>query len=53
MRNFSKDKLRKHIERIDGNINDYLKQLDEQDERESHVPKPTTEELKQKIIILP
>ncbi len=49
MRNFSREKLKKYLERIDNNIDEYLKQLDEEDAKECHVPKPTSEELKEKI----
>jgi len=48
-RNFSREKLRKYIQRIDDKVDAYLKQLDEEDEKEKDIKTPTAEELKQKI----
>lgn len=48
-RNFSKRKLNSFIKKIDQNIEDYLNDLDENDELEAEVHKPTAEEIQEKI----
>jgi hypothetical protein len=48
-RNFTKNKLTKLIKKIDDEIDSYLDELDEGDEREKDVKQPTAEELKKKI----
>ena len=48
-RNFTKNKLTKLIKKIDDEIDSYLDDLDEGDEREKDVKEPTAEELRKKI----
>jgi transposase len=48
-RNFTKNKLSKLIKKIDDEIDSYLDDLDEGDEKEKDVKQPSTEELKEKI----
>jgi len=48
-RNFSKRKLNSFIKKIDQQIEDYLNDLDENDELEAQVHKPTAEEIQEKI----
>jgi transposase len=48
-RNFTAEKLDKAIKEIDAKINDYLSELDEADEQEAEVKRPTCEQLKEKI----
>ncbi len=48
-RNFSKRKLNSFIKKIDQQIEDYLNDLDENDELEAEVHKPTAEEIQEKI----
>jgi len=48
-RNFSKRKLNSFIKKIDQQIEDYLNDLDENDDLEAEVHKPTAEEIQQKI----
>jgi transposase len=51
-RNFSARKLKNQTEELDAKIQDYLDQLDKNDEQEADLPRPTAEELKKKIEIL-
>jgi len=48
-RNFTKRKLNSFIKKIDQQIEDYLNDLDENDELEAEVHKPTSEEIQEKI----
>ena len=48
-RNFTKNKLTKLIKKIDAEIDSYLDDLDDGDEREKNVKQPSSEELKKKI----
>lgn len=48
-RNFSKRKLNSFIKKTDQQIEDYLNDLDENDELEAEVHKPTAEEIQEKI----
>jgi hypothetical protein len=48
-RNFSDKKLDKAINEIDKKIRSYLDELDEADEQEAEVKRPTAEQLKEKI----
>ncbi|MFQ5943662.1 MAG: IS1182 family transposase [Anaerolineales bacterium] len=48
-RNFSKRKLNSFIKKIDQQIEDYLNDLDENDDLEAEVHKPTAEEIQEKI----
>ncbi|MFQ5917934.1 MAG: transposase, partial [Candidatus Binatia bacterium] len=48
-RNFTSKKLKRMIQGVDVKIEDYLKELDRQDQREAGVRAPTVEELKEKI----
>jgi transposase len=48
-RNFTKKKLRKALKRIDEKIEQYLNELDANDEKEAEVHKVTAEELNKKI----
>ncbi|MCJ7567844.1 MAG: transposase, partial [Anaerolineales bacterium] len=48
-RNFSKRKLNSFIMKTDQQIEDYLNDLDENDELEAQVHKPTAEEIQEKI----
>ena len=48
-RNFSLKRLEKVIKEIEAKIEEYLKELEEQDKRESEVKTPTGEEFKEKI----
>jgi transposase len=48
-RNFTRSKLNRFIKETDQKIDDYLKQLDEEDLKEKNVHSPNAEELKQKI----
>ena len=48
-RNFTKNKLTRLIKKIDEEIDSYLDDLDEGDEREKDVKQPSVEELKKKI----
>ena len=48
-RNFTKAKLQRQIQETDKKIDEYLKQLDEEDQREADVKNPTAEELRKKI----
>ena len=48
-RNFSKRKLNSFIKKIDQQIEDYLNDLDEKDDLEAEVHKPTAEEIQEKI----
>ncbi len=47
--NFSKRKLKSFIKKIDQQIEDYLNDLDQNDELEAEVLKPTAEEIQEKI----
>jgi transposase len=48
-RNFSKRKLNSFIKKIDQQIEDYLNDLDENDDLEAQVHKPSAEEIQEKI----
>jgi transposase len=48
-RNFTKRKLTSSIKKIDQQIEDYLNDLDDNDEFEAQVHKPTAEEIQEKI----
>jgi len=48
-RNFTKRKLNSFIKKIDQQIEEYLNDLDENDELEAEVHKPTSEEIQEKI----
>lgn len=48
-RNFTKNKLAKLIKKIDDEIESYLRDLNEGDEKEKEVKQPSSEELKEKI----
>lgn len=48
-RNFTKKKLAKQLKKIEEKIDDYLDQLDQADEEEAAVRRPTAEELQEKI----
>jgi len=48
-KNFSKRKLKSFIKKIDQQIEDYLNDLDQNDELEAQVHKPSAEEIQQKI----
>jgi transposase len=48
-KNFSKRKLKSFIKKIDQQIEDYLNDLDQNDELEAEVLKPTAEEIQEKI----
>jgi transposase len=48
-RNFTRGKLERKVGEIEEKIEGYLKELDEGDQQESEVSKPTAEELKEKI----
>jgi transposase len=49
-RNYSQEKLKEQIARIDRKIEEYLQELDENDEREKDLPSPpTAKELQEKI----
>lgn len=51
-RNFSARKLKNQTDDIDAKIQEYLDELDKNDEEEADLPAPTAEELKKKIEIL-
>jgi transposase/ElaB/YqjD/DUF883 family membrane-anchored ribosome-binding protein len=51
-RSFSARKLKNQTEEIETKIQEYLDELDKNDEQEADLPKPTAEELKKKIEIL-
>lgn len=51
-RNFSARKLNSQTQEIETKIQEYLDELDKNDEQEAHLPKPTAKELKKKIEIL-
>jgi len=51
-RNFSARKLKNQTEEIEARIQEYLEELDKNDEEEADLPKPSAEELKKKIEIL-
>ena len=48
-RNFTKGKLRRQIQETEKKIDEYLKQLDQEDLKEKDVTNPTAEELQKKI----
>lgn len=48
-KNFTRRKLKRLVERIDEKIERYLQELDENDEQEPNIYKPTAEELREKI----
>ena len=48
-RNFTKSKLKKRLEEIDAKIDKYISELDAADQQEADCPKPTKEELTEKI----
>jgi transposase len=48
-RNFTRRKLKRLVERIDEKIERYLQELDENDEQEPNIYKPTAQELREKI----
>jgi hypothetical protein len=50
--NFTRRKLKRWVERIDEKIERYLQGLDENDEHEPNIYKPTAEELREKIAAL-
>ena len=51
-RNFSARKLKTQTTEIEAKIQEYLKELETNDEQEADIPKPTAEELKEKIDVL-
>ncbi|MBO8144617.1 MAG: IS1182 family transposase [Thermodesulfobacterium sp.] len=51
-RNFNQQKLKKKIKEIEEKIEDYFKDLEENDAKESNVSSPTAKELKAKIELL-
>lgn len=51
-RNFSARKLKNQAEELDAKIQEYLDELDKNDEQEADLPRYTAEELKKKIEIL-
>ncbi|MCL6473181.1 MAG: hypothetical protein K6T91_10315 [Firmicutes bacterium] len=51
-KNFTKKKLQRTIKEIEKKIDDYLADLDENDQSETDSPKPTAKELKEKIDVL-
>ena len=51
-RNFSSRKLKNQTDEIEAKIQEYLEELDKNDEEEADLPKPSAEELKKKIEIL-
>ena len=51
-RNFSARKLKNQTEELDAKIQQYLDELDRNDEQEADLPRPTAEEVKKKIEIL-
>ncbi|MGZ3809933.1 MAG: hypothetical protein ACXVCE_17750, partial [Bacteriovorax sp.] len=48
-RNFNEDKLVKKLKDIEEKIEEYLKELDENDKEESSVKQPDTRDIKEKI----
>ena len=48
-RNFTQHKLKRQIQGLDQKIDEYLEQLDQADEEEKDVHKPSAEELREKI----
>ena len=47
--NYSKKKLKRHVKYLDVKINEYLKELDENDDLESCDRKPSAEEVEEKV----
>jgi transposase len=51
-RNFTQRKLKRQIKELDKKIDEYLEELDQADEEEENLPKPTAEQLREKIEVM-